>query len=111
MSRQTTPIGSLRTPLLLEGRSETPDDGGGVMVTWSAIATVWADLAPAGAEESARADHLRVAVSHRIVIRRRADVDGNHRFRLGDRVFRVRAAYDPDEGGRFLVCLAEEEKP
>ena len=111
MSRQISPIGALRTPIELEGRIETPDDGGGVTVAWSAIATIWANFAPVNAEERAKAYHLQVAVSHRIVLRRRADIDGNHRFRLGERLFRIRAAYDPDEGGRFLVCLVEEEKP
>jgi SPP1 family predicted phage head-tail adaptor len=48
-------------------------------------------------------------VTHRIVIRKRSDVSTSERFRLGDRLFRIRGLADPQEDGRYLVCLCEEE--
>jgi head-tail adaptor len=45
----------------------------------------------------------------RIVLRHREDVAPGDRLRLGARTFVVLAVSDPDEDGRWLACLAEEE--
>ena len=44
------------------------------------------------------------------MIRFRDDVAGGDRFRLGDRLLEIRAVFDPDEDGRWLVCLADERR-
>ena len=82
--------------------------GGGATLAWSAAATVFADVTPVRAEER-RGDEVSDATLHRIVIRHRDDVEAGDRFRLGERLFAIRSVTDPDEDGRFLVCMAEEE--
>jgi head-tail adaptor len=45
------------------------------------------------------------------VLRHRDGLTLNHRFRLGLRVFILRALRDAAEDGRFLECLVSEEWP
>lgn len=101
--------GRLRLRLVLEKATPTSDGAGGVTESWTAAATIAADVTPVKAEERALGEGLADLTLHRIVIRHRDDVASGDRFRLGTRLFRVRSVTDPNEDGRFLVCLAEEE--
>ncbi len=103
-----THIGDLRTRLTLETASRAADGGGGATVTWSTVATVWAAVTPSGGAESYALDRVAGTVSHDIVIRYRGDVTPAMRFRSGERVFDIRAAFDPDGRRRWTKCLAEE---
>ena len=53
-------------------------------------------------------DALGANVTHRIVIRMRADITTRHRLREGARIFRIVALRDQDGAGRFLEIDAEE---
>ena len=61
------------------------------------------------ADERGVGEGLADLTLHKIVIRKRADVSTGDRFRLGERLFRIRSITDPAEDGRYLVCLCEEE--
>lgn len=101
--------GRLRLRLDLEKATSTPDGAGGNTLAWGAVATVAADVAPQRADERSVGEGLADVVTHRIVIRHRNDVAAGDRFRLGTRVFAIRGVRDPEEDGRYLVCLCEEE--
>lgn len=108
-----TGIGEMRRRLVLEAPVETPDGAGGVVRTYSAVATMWAAVAPIGASGLASrgdviADVLGASVTHRIVIRAGREVTIHHRFREATRTFRVLSVRDPDR--RFLEILAEERE-
>lgn len=102
--------GRIRYRLTLEKPAAAADGGGGQNVAWNPVAAVWGEIVPLNAEEAPAGEGLATRVSHRIVIRRRGDVAGGDRFRLDGRTFLVRAVHDPAEDGRFLACLAEEER-
>lgn len=102
--------GRLRMRLTLEHATATPDGAGGSTLSWNTVATVAADVTPINADERMVGEGLADLVTHRIVIRKRSDVSTSERFRLGDRLFRIRGLADPQEDGRYLVCLCEEEK-
>ena len=106
-----TPIGEMRHRLVLEAPNETPDGIGGVTRAWTTLATVWAAIEPVAAEDQVVADRRLGVLTHRIVIRQRDGLTTHHRFRLGARVFVIRAIRDLEERGRFLECLTEEERP
>ncbi len=89
-------------------RSRAADGGGGAILTWSAVATVWASVRPAGGAESYALDRVAGKVSHEIVLRYRSDVTPEMRLRAGSRIFEIRAAFDPDQRRHWLKCLAEE---
>lgn len=101
--------GRLRQRLGLETASETPDGAGGATLSWSVVASLWAEVIPLKAGEREVGEGLADLVTHRIVIRHRSDVAAGDRFTSGVRVFHIRGLTDPEEDGRYLTCLCEEE--
>lgn len=101
--------GRLRLRLVLEKPTPTPDGAGGFTLAWASVATIAGDVTPVRAEERRAGEGPADLVTHRIVIRHRSDVETGNRFRLGERLFRIRSITDPHEDRRYLVCLAEEE--
>jgi SPP1 family predicted phage head-tail adaptor len=101
--------GRLRTRLDLEKATPSADGAGGRSVSWGAVATVSADIVPLKPRERETGEGLEDVVAHRIVIRRRDDVAAGDRFRLGTRIFAIKGVTDPEEDGRYLVCLCDEE--
>jgi SPP1 family predicted phage head-tail adaptor len=101
-------IGDLRSRLTLEAPARASDGGGGASVTWNTVATVWASVRPTGGSETYALDRVAGRVTHEIVLRYRAGVTPEMRLREGSRVFEIHAAFDPDQGRRWLKCLAEE---
>jgi SPP1 family predicted phage head-tail adaptor len=106
--RGASDAGRLKLRLTLERATPTPDGAGGSTFSWSAIATVPADVTPVKADEREVGEGLSDLTLHRIVIRKRADIFTSDRFRLGARKFRIRSVSDPAEDGRFLECLCDE---
>lgn len=106
--RGASEAGRLRLHLALERATPSADGAGGVTLTWSEIATVAGDVQPIRADERRIGEGLGDLTLQRIVVRKR-DVLTGDRFRLGERYFPVRSVSDPDEDGRFLVCVCEEE--
>lgn len=101
-------IGELRERLVLEAPSRAPDGGGGATVAWGEVAVLWAKVTARGGAESYELDRVAGKASHEIVIRHRGDVTPAMRFRLGARIFDIRAAFDADGRRQWLRCLAEE---
>jgi len=103
----------LTTPLVLEQPQRSPDGGGGWAVTWTALGTHWAELAPVSASERALGGRLLARVTHRITIRsapqgspRRPSAED--RFRLDDRVFAIIALTDETGPAGYVRVWAEE---
>lgn len=107
--RGASDAGRLRLRLTLERATPTPDGAGGSTLAWNAVAAVPADVTPVKADERGVGEGLADLTLHKIVIRKRAEVFTSDRFRLGERVFRIRSIRDPAEDGRYLACLCEEE--
>ena len=101
--------GRLRHRVVLEKPALSPDGGGGAALAFEAAGALWAEIRPVAAEELEAGDGLSARVTHRVVVRFSPAIAGGDRFRLGERLFAIRAAYDPEEDGRYLVCLSEEE--
>ncbi|WP_246730248.1 phage head closure protein [Nitratireductor mangrovi] len=109
MSGLTIDPGALREALVLEALTPAQDDSGGQVGDWVEVGPVFAAIVPVGASGRAGAGQRLEKVTHRIIIRFRADIASGMRFRKGARVFLVTALHDPDETGRYLVCIVEEE--
>ena len=101
--------GKLRLRLVLEKPVATPDGAGGATLAWSGVGIVAADLTPVRAEERGRGEGIADLTLHKVIIRYRSDVEAGDRFRIGARTFLILAVSDPQEDGRYLQCLAEEE--
>lgn len=79
------------------------------MLSWSEIAIVAADVTPVNSGERGIDEGLGDLTLQKIAIRKRADIFAGDRFRLGERLFRIKSITDPAEDGRYLVCVCEEE--
>lgn len=107
----TLRIGELYHRLALEAATRIDDGAGGATETWALIAEVWGALRPASGSEAVEADGLKGRAAHEIWIRHRTGVLPEMRFRLGTRLFDIRAVIDQAERQRFLRCLVEERLP
>lgn len=101
--------GQLTARLELERPVATPDGQGGATIAYEAVASIWAKIEPAGHAVIERASAEAFTLTHRIWVRYRADIAAGMRLNKGMRVFVVKAFFDPDETGRYLVCHCEEE--
>lgn len=106
-----TVIADFRHRLTLQAADEIEDGAGGVTRTWETLGQVWAAVTPLSRDDRLVSDKRLGLLTHRILLRHRADITLSHRFVLGARVFSIRAVRDPDEHGRLLECLVEEERP
>ena len=103
--------GSLNRRLTLEAPVESADGAGGVTRSFDAVATLWAEVTPVAAARAIEADRAGARIIHRIGIRFSDDITTRHRFRDGERVFRIVSLRDRDGRKRFLVIEAEEIVP
>jgi SPP1 family predicted phage head-tail adaptor len=85
---------------------ETPDDQGGIIRSWSAFATVWAQVTPLAARRDVEADADGAAQSYRIVLRSHLSLTLQHRFSDGARIYRI-VAIRERENRRFIEIDAD----
>ena len=103
--------GELRARLCLEVPLETRDETGGVIREWVVWARPWARVDAVSGREGWIADRGEQAVTHRVTIRWRRNMNGGMRFRFRDRVLSILALRDPDGLRRRLVCECRENAP
>ncbi len=104
-------IGALRHRVQLEGSIRTADGGGGASVAWTSVAEIWAAIEPITGAESVLGEGVAGRVTHEIVVRYRIGLEPSMRFRLGARIFEIKAVLDVDERRRMLRCHCREELP
>jgi SPP1 family predicted phage head-tail adaptor len=106
MNDTTLDPGKLSRRLMLEAPDESPDGAGGVTRSYSAVATLWAQVEPVSARGAVEAQALGTNVTHRIRIRYSPDITLRHRFRDGAHLFRIVSMRERHK--RFLDIDAEE---
>lgn len=103
-------IGQLRARIGLYEPSETPDDHGGVKVTWHFTRMLWAAVEPISVTQMLESGRLATVQKYRVTIRYRSDFPERARLMWGSRLMRVIAASDPDTRGERLHLMCEEEQ-
>lgn len=101
-------IGDLTHRLRIEAPIRTPDDAGGVTLTWALIGEVYANIRSISGTERLEDDRLAGGVTHAIWLRHRAELTSHHRLLYGTRIFEIRAILDRDGRHRFVECRCEE---
>lgn len=100
--------GELRSRVVVQSATRTPDEGGGYATAWEDGASLWAKVEPLEGSELLRAQQLQARVSHRVTIRYRRGLTAAQRLRLGSRVLEVHQVVDVDERHEFMELLCEE---
>jgi SPP1 family predicted phage head-tail adaptor len=103
--------GSLNRRLTLEAPVVSADGAGGVVREFETVGTLWAEVTPVSAARAIEAERAGARITHRIGIRFADDITTRHRFRDGERVFRIVSLRDRDGRKRFLAIEAEEIVP
>lgn len=98
---------SLRHRVTIQSRTEGQDDLGQPLLTWTDLATVWADVRHPGGLESIKADAIVSTVRASIRIRYRTDITAAMRVLHAGRVYEIKAVL-PDDTTRQTVDLACE---
>lgn len=101
-------IGALRHRITFQRETRAPDGGGGSVVIWADVSTVWAAVEPVRGWERFEAQRLESRVSHKITIRDGLDVQAAMRVKFGERFFRIHAVRNLEERGRYRVLDCEE---
>ena len=101
--------GQMTARLDLQRSVSAPDGQGGAILSYETIASLWGRIEPVTHTLTEEASQRTFTITHRIWIAHRSDLAAGMRFERGERVFTIRAAHDPDETRRYLVCQCEEE--
>jgi len=101
-------IGRARARAILQREQPVADGGGGYAPDWVDVATIWAALEPKGGGEVLAGGGLAALTTHRVRVRRRADIAPAMRLLIGGRAFNIRAVLDREPGRPWLELLCEE---
>ena len=101
--------GRLKTRLQIQAPVETDDGQGGVVRSYTTLATAWAQVTPIAARgggADVQADAEGATVKYRILLRSNFILTLQHRLVDGARVYRLTAFRDADDR-RFIAVDAE----
>lgn len=101
--------GELRDRVTLQRFTTTLDPKWGAAPGWEAVDALWASVTPIGSKETFAQQGVSTSITHRVVIRYRADVTTKHRLIYrGSRKLDIVGVHDPDGRRRELVIDARE---
>jgi len=101
--------GRLNRELILEEAVVSEDGAGGHTESWREVARIFAEVEPLRAESRFGAGQLLESVTHRVLLRQRADLKSGMRFLRTGRALTIVTIEDADGTGRYLACLVREE--
>jgi SPP1 family predicted phage head-tail adaptor len=96
-------IGVLRHRITIESPVATQDEGGGRSITWSPLATVWAQIEQTGGRQLVRAGEVEPQTLYRLTLRHVAGIIAGMRAVWGAKLIEITGVTDPDGRGRTLV--------
>lgn len=103
-----TDPGQLRERLKIEQALLSTRDDGGLTVTWSTLAKVWARVQPLRGREALAAQQLESSLTHRVTIRYRSDIRAAMRLDWNGLKLNIRTVGNPDERRHFTELMCEQ---
>ncbi|MGB4101347.1 MAG: phage head closure protein [Alphaproteobacteria bacterium] len=104
----TNSIGAMRARVVIQRENPVATGGGGYAPGWSDVASLWAQMEPLSGREVLQGARLEARVTHRAIVRYRADITAGMRLVYGTRLFRIHAALNLEERNHFIQLLLEE---
>lgn len=102
--------GALDQQIRIETPSRSADPAGGATVSWTTVATVWADIAPLSASERTAGGKIEASNMYRVRIRRLSGLDAQMRLiwvTNGNAVLNIRGLNDPGPRAAIQELTAE----
>lgn len=107
--------GRLDRRVAFQAPSTTRGSDGSIIEGWTTRVTLWAALEAAGGREVFDSGRIATEVTHRIIVRFRHDIKATWRAVMSDgaspatdRLFRILAVQNPDDGRRELHIMVKE---
>jgi SPP1 family predicted phage head-tail adaptor len=104
-------IGALRHRVAIERPERTSNEAGTATIAWIQLTSAFARIEPIGGREIETADGITGRITHKVLLRYRADILPEMRIVADARILDIRAAFDADGRARWLQCLCEERLP
>ena len=101
--------GAFRHEMALEDVALTSNGTGGHVEDWTEVATLFGRIEPLVASSRFGASQTLEVVTHRISLRHRNGIRSGMRMTRLGRTFEIVTVHDPDETGRYLICLTREQ--
>lgn len=101
--------GKLNLRVSIQTRSESRDSHGGVVTTWTTIATRWGGMAGQKVDERQKAGRVDAVATHRLSMRYYSGLSPKDRLLLGSRAFNIIEILDPGERNREHLLLVKED--
>lgn len=102
-------ISDLRHRVTLQAPQLTPDSGGGAAISWVDQAELWAYIDPLSGNEQFSKHQTETILTHKIVIRYRADVRPEMRLQKETRYFEIISVMNESERNRWLELECKEQ--
>lgn len=100
--------GELRERITLQVETDTRDQVGGRVVTWSDQASLWAEIRPASAREAWQRSQMQASAAWTVVLRWRTDITVRNRIKWRGRYFMIRGVTNEDQRHRYLTLACDE---
>ena len=101
-------IGKLNKRITLQSKTTTRDAMGGMVETWTDVATIWAAVWPTSAKTKIQAESTTMIATHRIRIRYRTSIDSTYRVKFKTRYFSIDSITNPNEHNEWLDLICRE---
>lgn len=100
--------GRYRHRVTIKEKVVSRDTYGEEDITWTPVATVWADLQPIRGREYLEMDASQADVSHRVYLRWREGIVPTMRLYFGERVLHIESVIRPREIREALELICRE---
>ena len=100
--------GQMRNKITIQRKIETPDGGGGSVVVWSDVVTLWCKIKPVSGSERLQSMRLESDITQRIYTRYRDDFTAADRINYNGRLMQIKAIINIEEKDQWLEVYATE---
>lgn len=108
MPAKAVTVGDMRERVTLQAATDTTDAIGGLVRSWTDVATVWARVEEMSAREQYHREQIQSSANFAVTIRYRADVTTKNRVIWRGRRFEIVGRPNLDERRRFMRLACEE---
>jgi len=106
-------IGALNKRITVQELIKTPDGGGGFSQVWQSVASnpnIYAMVKPVSSSEQLSFHKLENNITHRIIIRYRADLNTAMRIINGTAVYDIKSIINIEGRNEYLEILATSKE-